>query len=165
MWSLLYGFGTSQVINRSADFSVVTAGVRWSHVGRHRGSGALRGHPSVAVELLPVVAFLPEGEEPGSDAYGPGANLAYEHRFAPRGRWMPIWRIGAGVVYSNRPVPRGEERLNFSLFTGFALDLLVNRRGALTFEYRFHHVSNADRGFRNPGVNAHSLLLGYAFYR
>ncbi len=31
--------------------------------------------------------------------------------------------------------------------------------------YRFHHVSNANIGDVNPGVNLHTMMFGLSFYR
>lgn len=164
-WSLFYGYGFPHRINGSAEQAIASGGIRYSHVGALRGSGPLRGHPSFGLEVLPAMAFLPVRGERGADSFGAGGNLLYEHRFAPRGRWMPVWRVGAGTVYTNREVPAGEERLNFSLLTGLGVDVQLSRGGALSLEYRFHHVSNAGRGPVNPGINTHTLLLGYSFYR
>lgn len=165
IWSVFYGYGYPQRINGSAEHAIASGGVRYSYVGALKGSGPLRGHPSFALEVLPAMAFFPINGEPGGETFGTGGNVVYEHRFAPRGRWMPVWRAGAGVVYTGKAIPVGEERFNFSLLTGLGLEIQVSPGGALFVEYRFHHVSNANRGPINPGINAHTVLLGFSFQR
>lgn len=154
-WTIFLATGIAQTINRSADIDVVTAGLRWSHLWSRKGDGAFAGQPAFAVEILPLMTF---DQQPR--AYGAGFNLVYEHHFAAGGSVVPIWRFGAGAVASNEQVPPGERELNFSLLTGLGLDVPFDERFALSLEYRFHHVSNADTGFRNPGINAHTLVVG-----
>ena len=44
---------------------------------------------------------------------------------------------------------------------GLGFRLLGGRSGGLVAGYRLHHISNGNRLRRNPGVNAHLLMLGY----
>lgn len=161
VWSFFYGYGFNQVINRSAEVDVASAAIRWAHMGSEKGSGFFRGHPAFAVELVPITTFL----EKSATTWAAGANVLYEHHFAARGRLLPIWRIGAGFLYGNDEVPAGETQHNFSLLTALGFDIIVTQTSALLIEYRFHHISNANTGERNPGVNAHTVVFGLSFYR
>ncbi|MGD8329322.1 MAG: acyloxyacyl hydrolase [Acidobacteriota bacterium] len=161
-WSVFSGLGINQNINHSArGIDIATSGVRWSHMWAEHFGSFLRGHPTVALEFLPVMAFL----ETGGTVWGVGANLIYEHHFAVKGRVLPVWKLGAGILYTNHAVPEGETRRNFSLLTALGVDFMVSERSALFVGYRFHHVSNANTGYRNPGINVHSIIVGLSFYR
>lgn len=161
-WSLFYGFGINQEINKSATgIDIATGGVRWSHMWGENFGGFIRGHPTVALEFLPVMAFLADG----GTTWGIGANLLYEHHFAVQGRVLPVWKLGAGFLYTDEEVPTGETRHNFSLLTALGVDIMVAERSALFVGYRFHHVSNANTGNVNPGINVHSIMFGVSFYR
>ena len=72
----------------------------------------------------------------------------------------PVLKVGAGILYSDREVPPGVTRLNFSLLAGVGFDVDLGGRWQLATEYRFHHVSNADTGPINPGINAHTFIVG-----
>jgi opacity protein-like surface antigen len=48
----------------------------------------------------------------------------------------------------------------FTDIHGFGLDIDLSERWQLAPEYRFHHVSNANTGAVNPGINTHTLVLG-----
>lgn len=161
-WSVFYTYGINQRINASAgDIDIATGGVRWSRLWGENFGGFLRGHPAVAIEVLPLFAFLN-----GSDTtWAYGANLLYEHHFVGNGRILPVWRLGAGIVYANREIPAGETRFNFSVLTGLGVDILLGERRTLFVGYRFHHVSNANTGSINPGVNAHSFVFGLSIFR
>ena len=97
-------------------------------------------------------------------AYASGFNLVFEQHFGASEEVTPVFRIGAGFLYGNRRVPPTETRHNFTLLTGLGLNVKLSDRSVLALEYRLHHVSNAGIGFRNPGINAHTILLGLGFY-
>lgn len=161
-WSVFYGFGINQEINNSAEgINLATGGVRWSHMWPAKFPGKLRGHPALAIEVLPLMAFV----DKGGTTWGAGANLLYEHHFAVEGRILPVWQIGAGFLYTDHEIPARETKHNFSLLTALGVDIMVTERSALFLGYRFHHVSNANTGFRNPGINVHSMVFGVSFYR
>jgi len=142
-------------------WSVATGGVRWSHMWGENFGSILRGHPTVALEFLPVMAFV----ETGRTTWGVGANLLYEHHFAVQGRVLPVWKLGVGVLYTDREIPVGETKHNFSVLTALGVDFMVTDRSALFLGYRLHHVSNANTGNINRGINVHSLMFGLSFYR
>jgi len=161
-WSVFYGFGISQRIYLSAaGIHVASAGVRWAHMWSARGGSFLRGHPTIALEAMPVTTFV----EAGKTTWAAGANLLYEHHFAVKGRVLPVWKFGAGLLYADRAIPEGETQFNFSVISALGFDFMVTDSSALFVGYRFHHVSNANTGNLNPGINAHTVIFGLSFYR
>jgi opacity protein-like surface antigen len=162
VWSVFYGLGWNQEINHSArNIHIASGGVRWTHLWSPKLGGVLRGHPGFGIEIVPVTAFV----KADRTVWAVGANLLYEHHFVAGGRVLPVWKIGAGFLYADRQIPSGETRHNFSLISALGVDLMVAERGALFLGYRFHHVSNADTGRINPGINAHTMVFGLTFYR
>ncbi|HEX9698786.1 MAG TPA: acyloxyacyl hydrolase [Acidobacteriota bacterium] len=162
VWSVFYGLGLNQEINHSArNINIASAGVRWTHLWSPKLGGILRGHPGLGIEIVPVTAFVKDGQI----AWALGGNLLYEHHFLAGRRVLPVWKIGAGFLYADREVPAGETRHNFSVLTALGVDVMVAERSALFLGYRFHHVSNADTGRINPGINAHTMMFGLTFYR
>ena len=162
VWSVFYGYGFNQQINSSAPgIDIASAGIRWAHLWSVKGSGLLRGHPSFAVEIVPLTTFV----EPSKTTWAGGFNLLYEHHFAVGGRVLPVWRVGAGFLYADREIPEGETNHNFSVLGALGFDVMVTPSSALLLEYRFHHVSNANTGAVNPGVNVHTIVFGLSVYR
>ena len=145
-------------INGSLPIDIRSVGVRWSRRWGAGGGGLLRGNPTLSIELIPAMFF---NQEPS--AWAPALHVIYEHRLAPDADVHPVIRAGAGFLYANRDVPPGETRRNFSLFAGLGLDVDVASDRQIAVEYRLHHVSNADTGPVNPGINAHTLTLGLTF--
>ncbi len=148
-------YGLAAEINGSVPTNASSLWIRWTHRTTARVAA---GEPAWGFELMPVITV---DQEPR--AYGAGGHFVYEHRWLPGGRVRPVLRIGAGMVFTNRAVPVGETRYNFSLFAGGGLEFEVARGRSLTLEYRLHHISNADTGFRNPGINAHTVGFGVAW--
>ncbi len=148
-----YGFAAE--INGSVSTDPTSLWVRWTHRTRAK---VLGGEPAWGFELTP---FMTVNQEPR--AFGAGGHFIYEHRWLPDGPVRPLLRSGAGMVFTNKTVPVGETRYNFSLFAGAGVEFEVGRGQWLTLEYRLHHISNADTGFRNPGINAHALGFGFAW--
>jgi len=156
--SVFGSWGRAVSINGSRIIDIRTAGVRWSHRWKPSGKGLLRGNPTISIELIPTIHF-----DQNPSARAPAFNFVYEHRLAPSARLHPVFRAGAGFLYANRKVPPGETRHNFSLFVGLGLDIDISSRLQIAPEYRLHHVSNADTGPVNPGINAHTLVVGLTF--
>lgn len=150
--------GRAVVINGSREIGMRSIGIRWSRRWSPAGSGWLRGNPTLSVELIPVMTFDQDPE-----AWAPALNLVYEHRLLAAGGLHPVVRAGAGILYASREVPPGETRLNFSLLVGIGVDFDISKRIQLAPEYRLHHVSNANTGPVNPGINNHTFIFGLSY--
>ena len=162
VWGTFFSYGFTQEIHRSArDTDISIGGLRWSNLWGEKFRGFFRGHPAFGIELLPVISFI----EDERTTWAAGFNLLYEHHFSSRNRVRPVWKFGAGFLYANQEIPEGETQHNFSLLTDFGIDVMVSDRIALFLGYRFHHISNADTGDRNPGLNTHTMMFGLSFYR
>ena len=151
-------YGFAREINGSKQIDIGTLGIRWSRVYNLAGPTSLGGHPGFEIELLPFMSF---DQQPR--AYAGGFNLLYAHRFALAAGVQPVIRLGAGFLYANKHVPPGETRHNFSLVAGAGVDVRIGSARWLLLEYRLHHVSNANAGIGNPGINAHTAFIGIAF--
>ncbi len=122
------------------------------------GRGWLRGNVSFALEG--VGAWI--DQDPS--ASGAGLNLLVRYTW-DADRWRPMFLAGAGVLYTDEPVPPGETTQNFSPQVGLGLQYLVRERVGIGGEYRFHHLSNKGATETNPGINTHLILFGVSWYR
>jgi hypothetical protein len=162
VWGTFFSYGFTQEINNSTvNTEIAVGGLRWSHLWGEQFGGFFRGHPAFGIELLPAVSFFEDQRT--TRAFG--FNLLYEHNFSRRNRVRPVWRVGTGWLHANQEIPIGEKQRNFSLLMDFGIDVMVSDGMAVFLGYRFHHVSNADRGDRNPGFNAHTMMFGLSLYR
>lgn len=161
-WSVYYALGVNQSINNSAaGIHIASGAIRWSRMWSAKGRGILRGHPAFAIEFVPVMAFITSGHT----TWALGTNIMYEHHFAVSGRVLPVWKLGAGALHATNPIPEGETAFNFSVLTALGVDVMITEKDALFLGYRAHHVSNANIGNVNPGINVHTIVFGVSFYR
>jgi hypothetical protein len=125
------------------------------------GPGILRGRFQWSFEVVPVY-----GQYAPDKTYGFGLTpLAWKWNFEPTGRLAPYAELGGGGLWTRSPVPERTTTANFTAHAGMGLRMFIRQQEALTFGYRFHHISNGNRLERNPGVNAHVLQFGWSYFR
>ena len=81
------------------------------------GPSFLRGRFEYAVDAVPFYLIF----QPQSMAYGAGFNpFALKWIFDTRGRVMPYFDLGGGVLFTSRQVPDGISNINFASGAGLA---------------------------------------------
>lgn len=139
--------------NRSAVFIMPRLGMV---VTDELKAGVLTGNLEILLEPL-FAQFI----QPAS-AQLAGGSLVFKYNLLSFGRWIPFWDAGAGISWTNLlfpKIPEESDALNFVLETGPGLQYLLTSHLSLTVGVRFSHISNADLGERNAGLNA---VLPYA---
>lgn len=98
--------------------------------------------------------------------YGFGiAPVGFRFYFLPKNRIKPFVQLGAGVLYMNKPMPLPEtSRFNFTGYFGGGFLIHTSRKRAISFSYRYLHISNANTQHINPGYNANVFSIGYSFF-
>lgn len=98
--------------------------------------------------------------------YGAGVlPLAFRFYFLPQRRIKPFIQIGAGAIYTEKPLPLPEtSRFNFAGYFGGGFQVQTAPRRAVSFSYRYFHISNANMTRFNPGYNAQMFAVGYSFF-
>ncbi|MGD9903188.1 MAG: acyloxyacyl hydrolase [Vicinamibacterales bacterium] len=135
----------------------VMPSVAWGRVlTDERGPRWMRGRFEWVIEAVPYFAEWAE-----SDARGGGiVPLGWRWNLAARGRWHPFAEVGGGALWTTAAVPAGTTATNFTTHAGAGVRWLGGRSGVIV-GYRLHHISNGNRVARNPGVNAHMLIVGW----
>jgi hypothetical protein len=102
------------------------------------------------VAMLPVATA---GASPGEDASDETSSLEL---FFEHGRYEA--EFTSGVLFSlGQP-------FNFNLDLGVGVRYFVGRNWALNLEYRYQHISNANLGAKNLGINAAGPILGISCF-
>jgi len=124
------------------------------------GSGALAGNVEVLIEPMAAHYYEP------FSASAFGGSLMVKYNFLSFGRWMPFWDGGAGMLWTDLAprIPEQSTQFNFILQTGPGVSYFVSEKLAITAGIRFHHISNANIGDRNTGLNAWLFTLGMSFF-
>lgn len=77
----------------------------------------------------------------------------------------PFLTSGGGFLYFNHRMFR-QTRFNFTAQLGGGVQFLTSsRRTALDIGYKYHHISNANLGDSNPGLDSHMLFVGVSLLR
>lgn len=101
--------------------------------------------------------------------YGVGVQpLGFRFIFLPEKRIRPFAQVGTGVLFTNKAVPVPySKNINFTGDFGGGVQYFVSRRRAVSFGYRYFHISNANVGGKvnNPGYNANIFYFGYSFFK
>jgi lipid A 3-O-deacylase len=156
-WQAFTGLGNAESSNRSAAFVLPQIGLV---VTDKIEAGIFSG----AIEVLaePVAAHF---YEPFSASLA-GFSIVGRYDFLAFGRWMPYWDFGMGVSWTDLAprIPEQSTPFEFLLETGPGLQYFVTQNFAVTGALRLHHISNANIGSRNTGINAVLGLIGVTYY-
>lgn len=89
-----------------------------------------------------------------------------KYNFLSFGRWIPFWDGRAGMIWTNLApwIPEQTTPCEFTLETGPGVHYLLTDTLALTGGVRYHHISKADIGERNTGINAILAYVGFSFF-
>lgn len=72
--------------------------------------------------------------------------------------------FNAGAAYFQEVIPvGGATKFNFLLGLGAGVEIPASANSNFILGYRYYHISNSATGDRNPGINAHTLLVGMRF--
>ena len=95
--------------------------------------------------------------------FGAGANpLGVQVNFGHK-RVQPFANSSIGFLYFNRQVPAPDSsQFNFTFNFGAGLQFFTGSRRAFTIGYKYHHLSNADTGIINPGIDSNVIYMGFS---
>jgi opacity protein-like surface antigen len=119
-------------------------------------------------DAVPFVLIGDPHNRSGRRAYSygiGGSPIGAQVNFVHCRRVEPFLTSGGGFLYFNHQM-FGATQFNFSAQLGGGVQLFTSsRRTALDLGYRYHHISNANLGNRNPGMDSHMLVIGVSLFR
>ena len=165
-WGIMAGYGLSNSLGPSKPgIDFVTLMPRFGAFAEIQANPPFKGSLEGVVEAVPaLVAF-----EDSQTIYGGGFNLLLRYDFATGTRVVPFLE-GERGSYSRRRNRRpaiSVSCLAIQLYLAIApgMRYFLNKRAALSLEYRFHHISDANTTEHNPGLNSDFVLLGFSIFR
>jgi opacity protein-like surface antigen len=101
----------------------------------------------------------------GGGNYIAGATLWLRYNFVQR-RWRvsPYVQLGGGFVFTDTDREIVGQNFNFNLDVAGGLRYMFSSHWALSLEYRYTHISNANTGPKNVGINAQGPILGVSWF-
>lgn len=77
--------------------------------------------------------------------------------------FSPYLQTSGGVIYMEDNFPTDRARsLNFTFDITLGNSIYLNNHASLSFGYKFHHISNAETGQENPGLDSNFLFLTFS---
>lgn len=76
---------------------------------------------------------------------------------------FPYVFVGGGFVYTNLDIPGLGTKFNANYQGGFGLRFLIKNGTFIEFNYRLHHISNANTAYPNEPLNSSKILFGISF--
>jgi opacity protein-like surface antigen len=128
-------------------------------VSRIYEAGWLRGNFEMTLEAFGSYVY----DGPGS--YIAGGTLWARYNFVPKGwRLTPYIQGGAGLTSTDIDHGIVGEDFNFNLNLGCGLRYFIAPRWSIHLEYQYQHISNANLGHHNLGINAQGPILGLSYF-
>ena len=100
-------------------------------------------------------------------AYGFGGSpIGAQVNFVHFRRVEPFLTSGGGFLYFNHRMFGTTQQFNFTAQLGGGVQWFTSsRRTAIDLGYKYHHISNANLGNTNPGLDSHMLFVGLSLFR
>jgi hypothetical protein len=96
----------------------------------------------------------------GGSPIGAQVNFVHYHHVEP------FLTSGGGFLYFNHRMFGTTQQFNFTAQLGGGVQLFTSsRRTAIDLGYKYHHISNANLGNQNPGLDSHMLFVGLSVFR
>jgi len=123
---------------------------------------AILNYPDI--EILPTSPPSVQSVRPTRYAFG-AAPLGLQINFGPRKKLQPFAGISGGFLYFAQRVPNiVGTRFNFTADIGAGLEIRLKKKRAITISYKYYHISNANRGIENAGIDNNLFYVGYTFF-
>ncbi|MEW6601115.1 MAG: acyloxyacyl hydrolase [Nitrospirota bacterium] len=161
-WTVLGGYGNTHTNFGDTQDRVQVADLIFQYGQFLTGEGGrswYRVRHEMMVELPLSVVYDPEG------AIMAGVNLLACWDFTGFEKIVPYVFAGGGLVYTNLDLDGLGRELNGNYQTGTGIHYYMDKNTILNFNYRLHHISNANTADPNDPLNSSKFLVGISFLR
>lgn len=117
-------------------------------------------------EVVPLT-LVGEQQANGQRAYaygGGGSPIGVQLNFLQHRRVQPFLISSGGFLAFDRRMFQATQ-FNFTAELGVGVQVFTSRHHSIDFGYKYHHISNANRGNINPGMDSHLAFVGVSFFR
>ena len=140
------------------NYSIAGAGLGVMLTDLH-GSSFYRGNLELSGELFGDMIFNGQG------SYFTGPTVLLRYNFVPKDWFLlPYGEIGGGFLFTDYERRIVGQAFQFHIDAAGGLRHFFNRRVAAELEFRFQHISNANTGVHNLGINAAGPVLGISWF-
>ena len=127
------------------------------------GRGPFRGNLEWAADLIPLyLVYQPQR------VYGASFNpVVLKWNFTAGRRVVPFVAAEGGVLFTTMEVPPGDtSRVNFTPTLAGGVYIFPRERRAIALSVHVTHISSANLGNKNPGINSSvQFRVGYFWFK
>lgn len=120
----------------------------------------------VALEMQPTTFYIVHEKvlkNPAGTVFGAGANPFGLQLNLGHKKLQPFVNSSAGFLYFTRQVPApASSQFNFTFNFGGGVQLFTRSLRSFTIGYKYHHLSNAETGTINPGIDSNVIYVGFS---
>jgi hypothetical protein len=101
------------------------------------------------------------------NVYGAGITpLGFQVNFGQQKKVKPFVHINGGLLVFTKPVPLPDAgKFAYVGETGTGVRVFTSQDRALTFGFKFHHISNGNRSGSNRGLNEFVFYAGFSIFK
>ena len=115
-------------------------------------------------ETLPTVPPSIKSYRPTRTGYGI-APLGLQINFRPHTKYQPFIGASGGLLYLNKQTPNlVGTRFIYTAEVNAGLEIKLKDKRAVSFGYKYYHISNGGRGLQNPGFDNNLFYVGYTYF-
>lgn len=157
----LTGFGTGK-LSEKGNYQVVPLYVDFDfRLSKPQVEGADAAPVSFYFVVEPFISYVPS---PDNNAEI-GNNFLIKACFFPdTSRFRPYLKAGIGGIFITQHIREQGTQLNFNENACLGFHYFFKKNVALTAEYRYRHLSNADTKRPNRGMDANFGLAGISYF-
>ncbi|MBD3246848.1 MAG: hypothetical protein GF333_07580 [Candidatus Omnitrophica bacterium] len=113
---------------------------------------------------LIIEPFFNTMTSPGHTDIEVGSNFLFKYVFPLTESIQPYVKGGVGALYMSEHTREQSTQYNFLPQGGAGFHVFMDEKTALSFEWRFRHLSNASIESPNSGIDGNMFLGGISFY-
>lgn len=155
------------VVGYVENFTYSPIVLRYSYLLRQRNWWAIRYAPEITL-LAVLHEKAPSPTNPAAPVTHYGAGISPEGLqlvLLPRRRIQPFVSNAGGVLYFNgRVLSPGGSQFMYTVDLGTGVNLFATQRNAVTFGFRYQHLSNANISHHNPGADAQTFFMAFSHF-
>lgn len=92
------------------------------------------------------------------------APLGLQMNFRPRSKYQPFIGASGGLLYLDKQTPNlVGTRFVYTADVGVGVEIRLKDKRAITFGYKYYHISNGGRGLQNPGFDNNLFYCGFTY--
>lgn len=123
-----------------------------------------KGELYYSMDIIPYLGFeYPKRDEDDRRVSRSGFGLSpigFLWKGKSSKRIIPFAHTTGGLIFMESNFPTDlSRRLNYTFDVTLGVNLRLGRAALLSFGYKFHHISNAETGKQNPGLDSNFLFL------